>query len=287
VNFEREIDLYINISTRYKRFNRIDKFYNEREQHIQWWNVLFYGILYQQIRNWRIIDMNEIIRKRKSVRKYDLTPLDETMLAAVRAQIDKVKPLHSDIKYSIEIISKTKGILGVKAPHFLIFGSEDKNGSYENIGFIGQQLDLYFSANGLGACWLGASKPGEAIESDLPYVIALAFGKPTESLHRDIAEFKRKPLSTISEGSDPRIEAARLAPSGMNRQSWYFIAENGKIHCYLKKPNPLVGLMLGKMGLIDLGIAICHIAQESDNFSFVKEAGAPERQGYIYNGTVI
>ena len=230
--------------------------------------------------------MNEMIRKRKSVRKYDTAPLSTAVLDAVRAEIAKVKPLYPDIKYSIEMTTKTKGLLGVKAPHFLLFGSEDKDGSHENIGFIGQQLDLYFSANGLGACWLGASKPGEAMESTLPYVIALAFGKPAESLHRELSGFKRKSLSEISEGSDRRIEAARLAPSGVNIQGWYFIAENGKIHCYLKKPNPIMGLMVGKLGRIDLGIAICHIAEESDNFSFGKEVNVPERKGYVYVGTV-
>jgi len=231
--------------------------------------------------------VNETIRKRKSVRKYDPTSLDVAILETVRAEISKVKPLHPEIKYSIEITSKTKGILGVKAPHFLIFGSEDKPGSHENIGFIGQQLDLYFSANGMGACWLGASKPGEAMESDLPYVIALAFGKPAEPFHRELSKFKRKPLSAIGEGNDPRLEAARLAPSGVNMQNWYFIADGGKIHCYLRKPNPLVGLMLGKMNLIDLGIAICHIATESENFSFAKMNDAPMRKGLIYVGTVV
>ena len=231
--------------------------------------------------------MNEIIRKRKSVRKYDSAPLDASTIDSVRAEIGKLKSLYPEIKYSIEITSKIKGILGVKAPHFLIFGCEDKPGSHVNIGFIGQQLDLYFSANGLGACWLGASKPGEAMESNLPYVIALAFGRPTEPLHRELSAFKRKPLSAISEGNDPRLEAARLAPSGVNMQNWYFIADSGKIHCYLKKPNPLVGLMLGKMNQIDLGIAICHIAQESENFSFAKMDSAPIRKGLIYVGTVV
>jgi len=230
--------------------------------------------------------MNEIIRKRKSVRKYDPTPLDAATMEAVRAEISKVKPLYPDIKFSIETTTKTKGILGVKAPHFLIFGSEDKPGSHENIGFIGQQLDLYFSANGLGACWLGASKPGETMESDLPYVIALAFGKPAEPLHRELLAFKRKPLSAISEGNDSRLEAARLAPSGVNMQSWFFIADSGKIHCYLKKANPLLGLVLGKMSHIDLGIAICHIWAESKSFSFVKMDDAPNRKGLGYVGTV-
>ena len=139
---------------------------------------------------------------------------------------------------------------------------------------------------GLVRCWLGAAKPGEQMESDLPYVIALAFGKPAEPLHREISTFKRKALSEISEGTDPRLEAARLAPSGVNMQNWFFVANGGKIHCYLKKPNPLVGLFLGKLGLIDLGIAICHIAEESVHFAFAKTGNVPERKGLIYAGTV-
>ena len=230
--------------------------------------------------------MNEIIRKRKSVRKFDPAALDAATLDAVRAEIANVKPLYPDIKYSIEITSKTKGMFNVKAPHYLVFGSEEKDGSLENIGFTGQQLDLYFSANGLGACWLGVAKPGEAMESDLPYVIALAFGKPAEPLHRELSGFKRKELSAIGEGNDPRLEAARLAPSGVNRQNWYFIADNGKIHCYLKKSNAVVGLMFGKMSRIDLGIAISHIAAESESFNFAKDPDAPERKELIYKGTV-
>jgi len=248
--------------------------------------------------------MNEIIRKRKSVRKYDPTPLDAATLEAVRAEIGKLKPLYPDIKFTIEFTTKTKGFLGVKAPHFLIFGSEDKPGSHENIGFIGQQLDLYFSANGLGACWLGASKPGEAMESKLPYVIALAFGKPTEPLHRELSAFKRKHLSAICEFfADERLKAARLAPSGMNMQNWFFIVSgelpdthywdwdsdvprNKIIHCYRKKLNPLLEIIFGKMNRIDLGIAICHIWVESEKFSFV-EMDVPTRKDLIYLGTVV
>jgi hypothetical protein len=124
------------------------------------------------------------------------------------------------------------------------------------------------------------------MQSELPYVLALAFGNPAEPLHRELSAFKRKPLSAINEGSDPRLEAARLAPSGVNMQNWYFIADSGSIHCYLKKPNPLVGLMFGKMNRIDLGIAICHISTESENFSFAK-MDASTRKGLIYVGTVV
>jgi len=230
--------------------------------------------------------MNEIIRKRKSIRKYDLTPLDSATLEKVRAQIESVKPLYPDIRHSIEITSKTKGMFNIKAPHYLIFGSEEKEGFPENIGFIGQQMDLFFSESGIGSCWLGASKPSEKEDSALSSVICMAFGKPAEPLHRELSEFKRKSLSAISEGEDKRLEAARLAPSGVNAQNWYFIAESRKIYCYRKKPNPLLGFMFNKLGCIDMGIALCHIAEESGSFSFGKEEKPPERKGCVYMGTV-
>ena len=43
-------------------------------------------------------------------------------------------------------------------------------GAYKNIGFVGQQMDLFFSKNGLGCCWLGASKPQEKEASQMPFV---------------------------------------------------------------------------------------------------------------------
>jgi len=230
--------------------------------------------------------IKEIIRKRKSVRKYDLTPLDGAELENVKKQIENVKPLYPDIKYSAKIVSRAKGFLNVKAPHYVIFQSEKKEGYLENIGFIGQQLDLYFSGAGLGSCWLGTAKPDKKEASDLTNVLGISFGKPDEPLHRELADFKRKPLASISEGSDERLEAARLAPSGINAQNWYFIAESGKIHCYRKKANPILGFIYDKLACIDLGIAICHIAEESESFTFTKEKDPPVRKGCIYTGTV-
>lgn len=230
--------------------------------------------------------MNEIIRKRKSVRKYDMASLDAAALEKARLQIENVTPLYRDIQYSIEIVNKTKGMANVKAPHYLIFRSEDKEGAYENIGFIGQQLDLFFSDSGLGSCWLGMAKPEEKETAVLRHVITMAFGKPAEPLHRELSEFKRKSLADISEGADGRLESARLAPSAQNAQNWYFVAEHGKIHCYRKKPNPMLGFIFNKFGCVDMGIALCHIMKESDVFHFSKEAGVPDRKGCVYMGTV-
>ena len=230
--------------------------------------------------------MNEIIRKRKSIRKYDPSALDSATLEMIRDQIGKVKPLYPEIRFTIEIANKTKGLFNVKAPHYLIFGSEEKEGSLENIGFIGQQLDLFLSGAGLGSCWLGAAKPEAKEASPLPFVICMAFGKPAEPLHRELSKFKRKSLTEISEGTDRRLEAARLAPSAVNAQNWYFIATGGNIRCYRTKSNSLLGFIYNRMHCIDIGIALCHIAEESDGFSFINEADMPERKGCVYTGTV-
>jgi nitroreductase len=230
--------------------------------------------------------MNEIIRKRKSIRKYSTEPFNTAKLEWVQEQIAAVKPLYPNIRYKVEIVSKTKGLFNVKAPHYLIFSSEEIDGYHENIGFIGQQLDLALSANGIGTCWLGASKPIENEKSALSYVIAISFGTPNEPLHRSLSEFKRKPLSAISEGEDPRLEAARLAPSAVNSQNWFFATDGGKIHCYRKRINPIAGLIYNRMNQIDMGIAIYHIAAESDSFKFSKSKIVPERKGYAYVGTV-
>jgi len=202
----------------------------------------------------------------------------------VRSYVDSVKPLVPGISYSISFATKTKGLFNIKAPHYLVFKSETKEGSYENIGFIGQQIDLFLSENGLGTCWLGLAKEIDTGKAGLPHVICMAFGKPAEPLHRNISAFKRKPLQAISQGADTRIEAARLAPSGMNRQNWFFIADSGKIHCYRKKPNPISGFFFDSLEAIDIGIAICHIAAESENFTFTKME-APTPKGLIYVGT--
>ena len=230
--------------------------------------------------------MKEILFKRKSIRQYDLTPLDGATLDKIQAKIEKLTPLYPDIRYSVEIASKTKGAFNVIAPHYLLFGSEEKEGAYENIGFIGQQLDLFFSESGLGSCWLGGAKPVEKEASALPFVICMSFGKPAEPLHRALSEFKRKPLAEISEGADGRLEAARLAPSAVNAQNWYFVAAGGNIHCYRKKSNPLLGFIYDKLHCIDMGIALCHIAEESEDFRFSKETGVSQRKGHVYLGTV-
>lgn len=66
----------------------------------------------------------------------------------------------------------------------------------------------------------------------------MAFGYPSEELFRNVSDFRRRSLIEISEGADSRLEAARIAPSGMNSQNLFFCV-NGIIYVYRKKMNPL------------------------------------------------
>jgi len=208
----------------------------------------------------------ETIFKRKSIREYDLTPLDERTLAEVTAHTSALKPLFDDIKIEMKLLSQkdVKGLFLAKAPHYLAVFSEAKNGYLTNVGFMLQQMDLFFSANGIGSCWQGMPKPTKEIlnSSKLEFVILLAFGKPRERLHREsVSEFKRKPLGEITDvkGADWLLEPARLAPSAMNRQQWFFTGDASTLHAYRAKSSFVTAFILDRVSKVSMGIAICHV----------------------------
>ena len=228
----------------------------------------------------------DFIPKRKATRKYEMTPLSKEELSQIRQFADNLQPLYPDILIQYEIVGGVKSILSVKAPHYFIIYGENKEGYLENAGFMFQQMDLYLSSIGLGSCWLGMAKSSAEPQTKLPFIITLAFGKAAGSPYRELSEFKRKALSDISSGSDERLEAARLAPSAVNHQNWFFASADGKIDAYQKKA--VIGLY-DKMNKIDMGIALCHLflatEQAGKGFVFAKEAGK-EKKGYVYTGTV-
>ena len=211
-------------------------------------------------------NLYETIFKRKSIREYDLTPLDGHTLAEIMAHTSALKPMYDDIKIEMKLVSQkdVKGLLLAKAPHYLAVFSETKDGYLTNAGFMLQQMDLFLSANGIGSCWQGMPKPTKEIlnSSKLEFVILLAFGKPKERLHREsVSEFQRKPLGEITDvkGADELLEPARLAPSAMNRQQWFFTGNASTIHAYRAKSSFLTAFMFEKMSKVSMGIAICHV----------------------------
>jgi len=233
-------------------------------------------------------NLKEIIYKRKSTRKYDMTPLDAKTLADIQNFVAKAKPLYNGIKVEFEIIdgNNIKGMFAIKAPHYMIIRSETEENYLVNAGFMLQQADLYLQSMGFGSCWLGMAKPAEKSENNLEYVIMLAFGKPLGSPHRDLSGFKRKPLSQISDISDHRLEPARLAPSGINSQPWFFVSYNNIIHVYCVKHGAVKNLIYKRLNKIDMGIALAHLFLVCERFKFFAVQSPMYVKGHYYIGSV-
>ena len=212
-------------------------------------------------------DLYNAIFHRKSVRKYNMEPLANDILAEIKEYVSQVEPLEKSINVEFSYISTNdvKNILPIKAPHYLCVYSK-KTGNYlMNVGFMIQQVDLYLSSKGIGSCWLGMAKPTNGVPTQLngmEFVIMLAFGNSLESIHRsDLSQFKRKDLTEVgtAKGVDEILNAVRLAPSATNSQPW-FIAGNGeKLQIYRVKLGMIKAALYDKMNQIDIGIGLCHL----------------------------
>jgi nitroreductase len=244
-------------------------------------------------------DIYNTIFKRKSIRKYNLSPLDNDTLKDISNDIINLKALCKDIKIEIKIISENdvNRRMMKKAPHYLAVFSEKKEGYLTNVGFMLQQMDLMFSANGIGSCWQGIPIPTKEVlkSSDLEFIILMAFGKPSEPLYRDnTSEFKRKPLEKITniDSIDKILEPVRLAPSATNNQPWFFTGDNTIIHTYSVKPNFLKAIVVNKYIPIDMGIAIYHLKVSAEHIGkitkvfFDKNEEKNSPKGYNYIATV-
>ena len=221
---------------------------------------------------WRAYHMdNELlyqtIFKRKSIRKYDMTPLSASVLDGLTEFADHVTPLDRTIKYKFVYLGtgEVRNLLPIKAPHYICMYSETEPGYLMNAGFVLQQLDLYLSANSIGSCWLGLAKPGRQVlepKGNMEFVIMIAFGNTNEQIHRtDTSVFLRKSLSEISQipGSEKLLEPVRLAPSASNSQPWYFSGSMEEIIVSREKPGLLKAPIYARMNQIDIGIALCHL----------------------------
>ena len=229
---------------------------------------------------------NEMIYHRKSCRSFTGKPVDAEMIEKILSF--EMKPLYPEIKVRMDIVSrdKIKCICPWTTPQLITIYSEETDGYLENIGFLFQQMDLYLQTLGLGVCWLGMGKlnPKSAPEVEgMKFVIMLAFGYPKgDQLRHDLKGFKRKTLEQIADRADPRLEPARLAPSSVNSQPWYFTHEGEAIHVYCTRKG-----IAGYMNRIDMGIALAHLyVANEDTFRFFSKENAPAVPGYGYIGSV-
>ena len=225
--------------------------------------------------------LKEMIFKRKSCRSFTAVPVDAVAIETIKAF--PMKPLYPDIKVHWDIVprNQVKCICPWTTPQLITIYSEETEGYLENIGFLFQQMDLYLQTLGLGVCWLGMGrmnpKTTTAVEG-MKFFIMLAFGHPKgDQLRHDLKGFKRKSMEQITDMPDPRLEPARLAPSAVNSQPWFFAHEGDTIHVYCSK----------KGSRLDIGIALAHLyVANEDTFRSFKAEQTADLPGYTYIGSV-
>ena len=232
------------------------------------------------------LSLYEMIYKRKSCRSFTTEAVDAETLQKIGNFV--MKPLHPKINVRMDIVSReqVKCICPWTTQQLIAVYSEEKDGWLENVGFMFQQMDLYLHSLGLGVCWLGLGRmdPKSAPEVDgMTFVIMLAFGHPKGDLYRFASKgFKRKTLAQIADFADEQLEPARLAPSSINSQPWYFTHQGDTIHVYcVRKGLP------GYMNRIDVGIALAHLyVANRETFRFFTLDDPLEVAGYTYTGSI-
>lgn len=228
----------------------------------------------------------EMIYKRKSCRSYTGTPVEQPLLDKIMSFVPR--PLYPKIQVRMDIVRRdqVKCICPWTTPQLIAIYSEKKDGWLENAGFLFQQMDLYLQNLGLGACWLGMGRMDSksAPKADgMEFVILLAFGYPKgDQLRHGLTEFKRKTLAQIADFPDTRLESARLAPSSINSQPWYFTHQDDAIHVYCVRKG-----LSGYMNRIDVGIALAHLyVANEETFRFFTAESPTAVSGYSYIGSV-
>jgi hypothetical protein len=225
------------------------------------------------------------IGERRSRRQFAQRPVNQEVLKRLDTVCKEFKPF-TGVK--AVLMNKAadmifKGVFAnygkVKnAPALIAFvGNKDDPNVNEKIGYLGEGIVLEATALSLGTCWVGAAfrpevaasfagiKENEKVFAVTPigYVfrkwsleekIMTAFGRT----HR------RKPLSDLITGLENHewplwvktaLEAARLAPSAVNRQPWRFHIEP---HCIIISVDNLDDTFNIPKRL-DCGIAMLHI----------------------------
>lgn len=236
------------------------------------------------------MNLYHAISKRKSTRQFINDPLESKQLDNLINTLENFELLFLDSPLQYRIVSHTKGLFNIEAPHYLIISGQGRAHDQVNAGFIGQKFVLFLHTLGIGSIWQGMSKDSSKsrLRNDL---IVIGFGKAKETIERELTKFKRKKIEEITNIiEDNCLKAVRLAPSGLNLQPWYFEKRDDKIIVYqqiLKAPLSF----FYKLTAIDMGIALSHYKIACEHFkkpfAFKIVSRRSNKKGYKLFGEII
>jgi hypothetical protein len=197
----------------------------------------------------------DTIFTRRSVRKYDKTPLEESVLQDISEYLDDLESTGqlNEPKAGFEIVGTDK-VRG-PAPHYILAYCEKDDSAYVNVGYVLQKMDLYIQSKGLGSLYLGGKRPSNASNG---FCIMMAFGKTDVPLRNGEQDFSRLPMAEIS--SDCSVaKYARVAPSARNTQPWKLTFEDNEVKVEYFGRGIFKGLLRKRLSMIDLGIVTRHV----------------------------
>lgn len=233
-----------------------------------------------QVRGEINMDYYELIFKRKSFHMFkDTEKILPEELSALQEFIANLKPLDSSIRTEIRIVPEEKTTCKRGAEYCIEFYSEEKGNYLRNIGYIGEQVDLYLASKNIGALWFGIGKPDKTDYNGLNFVIMIAIAKMREDKFRkDMFKAKRKSLDEIWCGETLGIaEIARFSPSACNTQPWITVNNGNELSVYrYKKP--------GKRGIMSANKVLYYNRIDIGIFLFILET-CLKHEGYLFKGT--
>lgn len=215
-------------------------------------------------------DLYEMIFKRKSFHLFRNNigneHITEKELSEIENEFNKLQRLSDDINVKIRIV-KDKTTCKRGQEYCILFYSEKKNNYLQNIGYLGEQLDLYLVSRNIGTLWFGIGKPEEKQYEGLDFVIMMAIAKidSEDKFRKDMFKSKRKSLEEIWNG-EYYLDIAnivRFAPSSCNTQPWKVESFNDEIKVYRYRKEGKRGIMPKKLveyyNQIDIGIFLCFL----------------------------
>lgn len=214
------------------------------------------------------MNLYEMIGKRRSVREYQMKPIEEKVLVSIHKYLKEILPLYPDIPYKIEIScnleEKKAGLLAVNAPYYVSFLTVESKEAYLNAGYIMEEFSLYLASRGIGSCYQGIQKVIKE-QDGLTEVLVMAVGYSKQYLYREETDAKRIELNRVSAFKEEPtreimtiLKAASLAPSSLNSQPWRFVVYKNRIHVFMQKLNAGIPL-LEKLHYMDIGMALNHM----------------------------
>lgn len=209
----------------------------------------------------------DMIFKRKSFHIFNETQrITPSELKNIVDKYKAFKPLVGDIKTDIRIVPEKETTCKRGGEFCILLYSEKKDNYLQNIGYIGEQLDLYLASLNIGALWFGIGKVEEAEYNGLDFVIMIAIAKmPADKFRKDIFKSKRKPLEEVWQGDCYQDigNIARFAPSACNTQPWKVEASEKELTVYRYKKPGKRGIMpadkVAYYNRIDIGIFLLFV----------------------------